>query len=245
MQRCLSGLLISLVFYVMSFNASAKDAVLTAHNSNGSDISYLITFQGEEYEGLHPRFVTLAMPGGNGVLEPRIAFGQIDMQAKNNFLIRSRSLFADTDFVAASTDASSNPERVQAIVDDLHQRFGAQTQIYLVGTSRGTLATMALSEPLDGKVAGFVHTSSMSSIARFDTRSFKSRHLIVHHLQDGCRVTQLSAAQNNHEKFSTPLILMDGGNSVGDPCQAMAFHGYHEIEKETVDKIKDWIRQAP
>jgi len=34
---------------------------------------------------------------------------------------------------------------------------------------------------------------------------------------------------------------MSGGRSVGDECEAQAYHGYNGIERETVDKIKQWI----
>jgi hypothetical protein len=129
-----------------------------------------------------------------------------------------------------------------ALVSDVRQRFPA-AKICIIGTSRSTLSTMDLSEHLDGKVDCFVHTSSMSAIAQLDTRKFKSRHLLVHHKQDGCRKTGFYSAQNNHESFNTPLFVMEGGISQGDPCEAFAYHGYNGIENETVDKIKAWIRQ--
>ena len=34
---------------------------------------------------------------------------------------------------------------------------------------------------------------------------------------------------------------MDGGKSTGDDCEAYAHHGYYGIERETVEKIKQWI----
>jgi len=33
--------------------------------------------------------------------------------------------------------------------------------------------------------------------------------------------------------------------SVGDPCEAWAYHGYNGIEQKTVAAIKAWIRQNP
>ena len=166
--------------------------------------------------------------------------GQLKFLSSGNFLIRSRELFADEDFAAASIDATSSAERMLAIVDDLRSRF-AQAQIYIIGTSRSTDATMRLAGPLDGKVAGFIHTSSMNGIASFDTRNFKSRHLLVFHKNDSCRVTHPTSAEYSHEKYGTPLIVMEGGKSVGDPCEAAAYHGYNGIERETVSRIEAWI----
>ena len=34
---------------------------------------------------------------------------------------------------------------------------------------------------------------------------------------------------------------MSGGRSVGDECEAQAYHGYNGIEREVVDRIAGWI----
>ena len=101
---------------------------------------------------------------------------------------------------------------------------------------------MQLAEKLDGKVAGFIHTSSMDGISRFDTRKLISRQLIVHHKNDGCRLTPYSAAASNQGDYGTMLITMEGGITEGNPCEAFGYHGYNGIEQETVNKIKSWIK---
>jgi hypothetical protein len=166
--------------------------------------------------------------------------GRLAFSAGGNFLIRSRELFADGRFVAVSTDATSTPDRILAIVRDLQTRYG-QIAIYIIGTSRSTDATMALAKPLDGQVAGFVHSSSMNSIAGFDPRGLKSRHLIVLHTMDACRLTSPSSGAASHQKYGTELIEMSGGISTGNDCEAAAHHGYNGIEQATVDRIKAWI----
>jgi hypothetical protein len=37
---------------------------------------------------------------------------------------------------------------------------------------------------------------------------------------------------------------MEGGVSVGDPCEPLAYHGYNGIESATIDAIKKWIKQG-
>jgi hypothetical protein len=165
---------------------------------------------------------------------------ELAFSGDSNFLIRSREKFAGPQFVVASTDATSTPGRILAIARDLQKRYG-QIAIYVIGTSKSTEATMALARPLDGLVAGFVHTSSMSAISSFDTRGLTSRQLIVLNKKDACRVTSPSAAIANHNKYGTALIEMDGGKSTGPDCEAFAYHGYNGIEAETVAKIEDWI----
>ena len=100
---------------------------------------------------------------------------------------------------------------------------------------------MALARPLDGKVAGFVHSSSMNPISSFDPRGLKSRNLIVLHKRDACSATKPSNGVASNRSYGTELIEMDGGKSTGDDCEAYAYHGYNGIERQTIEKIKAWI----
>ena len=123
---------------------------------------------------------------------------------------------------------------------DLEARYGKLT-VYVIGTSRSTDATMTLAKSLDGRVAGFVHSSSMKGIADFDPRGRGSRNLIVLHVRDACRASPPSAGVASHNRYGTELIQMDGGKSTGDDCEAYAYHGYNGIEAETVGRIMQWM----
>ncbi len=220
--------------------ALARDELATsARSTSGESVPYVLTSKPGT-----PAYAVILMPGGQGRVNPRMEGGKLVFSGGGNFLIRSRELFADGRFVAVSTDATSTPDRMLAIVRDLEARYG-KIPIYIIGTSRSTEATMALARPLDGMVAGFVHTSSMNRIAGFDPRELKSRQLIVLHVMDACRVTSPSSGMASHRKYGTELIEMNGGTSTGDDCEPRAHHGYNGIEKETVDRIKAWIAKAP
>jgi hypothetical protein len=233
-MKLLSSIII--VLGCLAGPAWSADEVAAGSTADGRSVPYLLTAGGG-----NPTYAVILMPGGPGILEPRLGTnGKPTFRAGGNFLIRSRALFATGPFVAASTDATTSPERILAIVGDLQKRFGT-LKVYVIGTSRSTDSTMALAAPLDGRVAGFVHTSSMSAIGSFDPRKFKSRHLIVLHRLDACRVTRPSAGEASHRSYGTELIEMDGGKSTGDDCEAFAYHGYNGIERETIDKIKAWI----
>ena len=82
---------------------------------------------------------------------------------------------------------------------------------------------------------------SVHAIASFDPRGLKSLNLIVLNKKDACQVTKPSNGIASNRKYGTPLIEVDGGTSTGDDCEAFAYHGYRGIERETVDKIKEWI----
>ena len=216
--------------------ALASDQLVTsARTAGGETIPYILTSKPGT-----PAYAVILMPGGKGILSPRMMDGRLVFSGGGNFLIRSRELFADGRFVAVSTDATSTPDRILAIVSDLQRRYPG-VKVYVVGTSRSTEATMALARPLDGKVAGFVHSSSMNPISSFDPRALKSRNLIVLHKRDACTYTKPSNGVASNKSYGTQLIEMDGGKSTGDDCEAFAYHGYNGIEAETVDKIKAWI----
>ena len=190
-----------------------------------------------------PRYLIILFPGGSGRVEPRMQDGVLLYGFKGNFLLRARPFIVDDEFATVTTNTTHSPERVQVLLDDLKRRF-AGAQIYLMGTSNGSAATMALSGYLSERIAGVIHTSSHSEIYGFDTRKYKNRHLIVHHKRDTCRSTPFFAAEAAHERYGTDFIAMDGGISVGEPCEAFAHHGYNGIERETAAAIKKWIKQG-
>ena len=225
--------LLSLVFATQAF---AGDELASVRTADGTQFSYILTTNEPQKIG----YAVILMPGGNGRLNPRMERGKIAMAGAGNFLIRSRSLFAGPQFVAASTDATTTTGRIAAIIADIEKRFG-KLAIYVVGTSNSTNSTLDLAEKMDGQVAGFIHTSSFNRISSFDPRKLKSRNLIVFHEKDACSFTRPSNGQASHDKYGTDLIVMTGGKSADTDCEAFAYHGYNGIERETVDKIKDWI----
>jgi hypothetical protein len=237
MQRSILALLLA----AFAFPAAAMDdRVVTAKVPfDGEPMRYVLTS-----EGTAPKYAVLLMPGGAGRINLPEQDQPVGIKLHDNFLIRSRTLFADARVVAASFALTDAPRKIMAYVADLEQRFG-KLKVYVVGTSASTVATMALARPLDGQVAGFVHTSSMNAISGFDTRGLKSRHLIVAHHADACRYSRPTSGQANASKYGTDLILIDGGKSIGDECEPWAAHGYYKVEQETVDRIKAWILAGP
>ena len=235
------GLILAALSLVVAGAARAEDRLMeTPPIGDGGSLRYILTVNGAEA----PHYLVILMPGGVGTVNPRLEDGRLVFQGGDNFLIRSRGRFADRDFLAVSTDSTSSPERILAIVDDVGRSYPGLA-VYVIGTSRSTYATQALAHKLDGQVAGFVHTSSMFGIGGLDPRELKSRHLIVHHRMDSCKFNSMADAYHSHEAYGTDFIAVEGGISIGDPCGASAHHGYNGIEDEVVGQIKDWIRQGP
>jgi hypothetical protein len=218
--------------------SAGEELVTTAPYGSGDTVAYVLNS-----ENPSPKYVLILFPGGTGSVGAHMENGKLVYMAKGNFLLRARKFIVDNEFATVATDSTELAARVQALIDDLKARFPS-ARIYLVGTSRGTYDTMALAPYLSERIAGEIHTSSMRDVATFDARKYRNRQLLVHHREDGCRVTPLFAAQMSHDRYGTELIVMEGGISTGDPCEAFAHHGYNGIEKETAEAIKQWVRQG-
>ena len=233
----MKGVLGGLLLLLSPVAAWAGDELASGKMADGTLVPYVLTTGGGT-----PAYAVILMPGGVGVLSPHLApDGSVAFNnPEDNFSIRVRGLFAEGPFVAATTDRTSTPDRILAIVADLQRRYPG-VKVYVLGFSASTDSTMALAKPLDGKVAGFVHSSSLNSIASLDPRSLKSRHLIVVHKEDVCPASNPYYGMASNRRYGTPLIVMEGGRSVWDACGPVAHHGFYGIERETVDKIKQWI----
>ncbi|TAK92517.1 MAG: hypothetical protein EPO06_01565 [Burkholderiaceae bacterium] len=218
----------------------AQDALITsAHYANGESVPYILSSQ-----TLPPRYIVILFPGGAGIVDPHLDDGKLVYGMRGNFLVRARKFLIDDELATVVTNTTGSEERIQALLDDITARFPA-AQIYLMGTSRGTSSTIKLAAYLEHRIAGEIHTSSMNEIYFFDAKKFSNRQLVVHHRDDQCRVTPFASAQHAHEKYGNEFIVMEGGISTGDACEAFAHHGYNGIEKETMEAIRQWIKQAP
>src|SRR5215813_4479322 len=111
--------------------ARAGDELITSVSTpRGEPVPFVLTTSGSA----RPAYAVILMPGGRGILSPRIDNnGKLTMSLAGNFLIRSRATFAEGPFVAASTDATTSPDRILAIVADLQRRYPG-VKVYVIGT---------------------------------------------------------------------------------------------------------------
>lgn len=212
-----------------------------------------------------PKAVVLNFAGGHGGLQVgpsgAMAWGE------GNFVVRTRQLFAEQGLVVAVVDAPSDkqsppylsgnrqtPEHVadiRAAIAWARQKH--QLPVWLVGTSRGTQSVAYLATELQGRDGpdGIVLTSSIAtdpkgrSVNAMALDKIRIPVLVVHHEQDGCSLCAFVDAQAIVPKLvNAPrkqLLSFSGGVSRGDPCEAMAYHGYNGIELDVVRQIGAWI----
>lgn len=200
--------------------------------------------------------------GGDGVLKLG-EDGQLHAGA-GNFLVRTRQLWVAQGFQVAVVDVpSDHPDGISrgdfrssaehaqdmaVVIDALRQR--ADVPVWLVGTSRGTTSAAAVAIHLHDKVGGVVLTSTINhdrgNVAAMALDQLTQPVLLVQHRHDQCKETLYRNVQpvldGLHAASATELMLFDGGQDKGDPCQPWAAHGYNGIEAEVVDRVARWIR---
>lgn len=215
-----------------------------------------------------PRAAVVLFAGGHGGLQIQ-PDGTLRWGA-GNFLVRARQRFAAQGLLVAVIDAPSDrqappflggfrqrPEHaadVQVVIAWLRSR--AQKPVWLVGTSRGTQSAAWLATELNGADGpdGIVLTATILSddrgrpVPSMPLDRIRVPVLVVHHEQDGCRhcayadVPVLMARLAHVPKRE--LIAFRGGENIGDPCEARAYHGFNGLEDEVVARIAAWVLAA-
>jgi len=214
-----------------------------------------------------PKASVILFAGGHGGLQ--ISRTGSFRWGEGNFLVRTRQLFEKNGLSVAVVDAPSDrqtapflsgfrqkPEHVadiKAVIAWLKQQ--ANVPVWLVGTSMGTLSAAFIATqvaPGNGGPDGVVLTSTILSfdagrpVPAMPLQNIAIPVLIVHHEQDGCKHCAYREIPRLMEKLnSTPkkeLVTFKGGESRGDPCEALAYHGFNGLEKDAVAKIAEWIQ---
>lgn len=205
------------------------------------------------------------MAGGHGGL--RLFDNGAMRWGDNNFLIRTRTLFADQGLAVAVLDVPSDRQRapfldgfrqtaehaadLKATIAWLRSQWGLP--VWLVGTSRGTQSAAFVATELtrpDGP-DGIVLSSSIladdrsRAVPAMPLERIRVPVLVLHHEQDGCRLCAFSQVPALLDGLkSAPrkqLLAFKGGTSEGDPCHAMAHHGFNGIEADVVRQAAAWM----
>lgn len=182
-----------------------------------------------------PRGSIILMPGGNGDLGITSA-GEIT-SLQGNSLIRNRRAFVAGGFATLALSSSGSPA---AAVEAMRK---IARPVIVVGTSRaGTRIHRALSAD------GIVLTSGMLDHFSSNVGSPDALPptLIVHHRQDGCRVT-LPGLVPTFQQWAgnrARVVWLDGGVNDGDPCQARGHHGFAGIDGKMTGTVLGFARSV-
>lgn len=204
----------------------------------------------------------IVFAGGNGWLNLNpLGFGS-NLQA--NFLVRTRDLYTAYGIrvviVDPPTDVESfdnfrltpqHAQDIQAVIAYLRHRF--HDQVWLVGTSNGTVSATNVASRLSGNDGpdGLVLTSTvvhapLADVFSTNLAAIKVPTLVVHHEKDTCPATLFADVPPLLAKLTnvTDLHLVSftgGGPPFGNDCDAFNWHGYIGIEAQVTDTIADFI----
>jgi dienelactone hydrolase len=212
-----------------------------------------------------PKAGVVLLAGGHGGLQifPNGSFKWGD----GNFLVRTRQLFADQGLMVALVDAPSDrqsppylggfrqkPEHaadIKAVIAWMREQ--SKAPVWLVGTSRGTQSAAYVATELSGPDGpdGIVLSSTILTddnsrpVSAMPLGKIRIPVLVVHHEQDGCALCAFANVPALMAKLANSprkeLLSFTGGQNKGDPCEAMAYHGFNGLEPEVVRQTAAWI----
>lgn len=211
-----------------------------------------------------PVAVVVLFAGGGG----NIGVTGSGIERTNNFLVRSRDLFADAGFVTAVIGLPSDRRNlygfrrsakhaadVRAVIEYLRTRY--VLPVWLVGTSRGTISVANAAARLsEGGPDGIVLSATVTQVSNsggdtvYDTRleDIRVPVLLVHHRDDDCYVTPYHGAVRLKKQLKraqrVELLSYRGGrDGSSNDCGPRSFHGFFGIEDQVVREIGEWIRR--
>ena len=242
-----------------------SESVLTVRLARGVNLRLLVN----QRSGTRPGTAVLLFAGYPGILRLREERGEIIHEMGGNFLIRARRFLNTEQIFTVAVDcpedqwldcgdhyrtAVQHAQDVAQAIQAVKTQLGAQ-QVYLAGTSYGTVSTAFLARtlgPPDKLIDGAIHTATMTDpgrnathglpMATFDWTVARLPQLFIHHQDDPCRATRYGSVVAR--RGSVPLITVQGVRDPrGDPCQARTQHGFAGREQVVMLAMHDWILQ--
>lgn len=245
-----------------------SETVQTLRLPRGTDLSLLVN----QRLGSQPSIAVLLFAGYPGVLRLREVGGEAVHELGGNFLIRARRFLNTDDVFTVAVDcphdqwhdcgdryrsSGQHAQDVGHAVAAIKSRWGAR-QVYVVGTSYGTVSTAylarALADPPNRdpatRIDGAIHTATMTDPARnathglpmavFDWSAARMPQLFVHHQDDPCHATRYKSVVAR--RGDIPLITVQGAqDSRGEACQARTEHGFVGRERVVMEAIHAWV----
>jgi len=212
-----------------------------------------------------PSTALILFPGADGAKH----FGEKDGRfwVSNNFLMRSAKDFAAAGYIVVAVDAPSDqsygmsdpfrtsPQHakdVRKIIAYLKEKH-RMASLYLVGTSKGTISAAYMASVLDEPaIEGVILTAVYppAELGGIDFREIDDPVLIIHHVNDECRVTPFQGAVDLKERLTespgVELVGVTGGiPPASGPCNALSRHGFYGVEQPVIRVIKDWMAGKP
>jgi alpha/beta superfamily hydrolase len=208
------------------------------------------------------------VPGFPSVFRPIINNNKLDEKTHlyNNFLIRSREFLLDQKSMTLVIDCfskigdtctqkyQSSKQRffhLKALIDDVKSKNTSIKDVWIIGTSFGTITSGFTAFHGQDYFSGAIHTATIDPTAEksypvLSELNYKDTvipQLFVHHKNDSCLKTGYKYISNVSAATGIPLITVTGGYGwKGDVCQGSTAHGFKGKEEEVMKTILATIR---
>lgn len=149
-----------------------------------------------------------------------------------NWIVRTRAAYLRSGIASITLDAGADPAKAVELMRTIAPR------VIVVAMSRGALKVAGT---LAQRPDGVVFASAMLDDARsaIGSPSNLPPTLLIHHRQDGCRLTtpESALAFQQWAGSKARLVWIDGGSSTGPACQARSYHGFVGREGAVISAI--------
>lgn len=267
--------LIFIAIVLQIYPASAQDAATQTVGLNEEIIS--VDLSGDKKQvGVYtthlasksPTRLAVLLPGYPAVVRPIVENGVMtNSRLSGNFLIRSRQFLVDEAIASLIVDCQSDSgdycssayqaskqrqEDVDKLIAEVKRRTPSITEVWLIGTSMGTISSSYMPIHNPKGYAGAIHTASITEpyarnsyreLGGFNYKKAGLPQYFVHHAADPCFLTTYAGAKSITDKYKIPLITVTGGGDFkGDPCNAFTEHGFRGKEKDVMRNIGEIIK---
>jgi hypothetical protein len=253
---------VALLFAVAAVPAQAQSESVVQIPSRGQSIRAIMI------KPANPIGSVVLLVGGQGVMaispDGKIGWGA------GNQVIRTRAAYAAAGFVTIVPDAApdmgtpSNSKSGYRYSPQHGQDLGAvvayareiKAPVTIVGTSRGAVSAGALLAHASGPGRpDFMVLTAPMLVTYGDQPSFQKSlnnspakaqlpFLVVGHKKDGCKYTSPASIDvfSKWHGGKVDVVMLDGPEGKGDPCEAQAAHGFAGIDGAVVSAVTGWIK---
>lgn len=217
-----------------------------------------------------PQKLAVLLPGSPSVVRPVVENGvMMSSKLTGNFLIRARRFLVDQNLASVIIDCHSESgdecssnyqaskqrqDDVDTLIMEIRKRVPSIEEVWLVGTSMGTISSSFMPIHNPAGYAGAIHTAAITDpyakksyreLGGFDYKKASIPQMFVHHVNDPCALTPYSGAKSISEKYSVSLLSVSGGSGFqGGACEAFTEHGFRGKEKEVMTAITAIIKSG-
>jgi len=178
----------------------------------------------------------ILMPGGDGLINagPK---GEINRLVGNQ-LVRTRNAYLARGLAVLVANADIDLARALQFMGEIKK------PVTVIATSRGTIRAaegiVRAAKPNALVLTSGFLTAESGGVPNFasilGTPNALPPTLIIHHRDDGCRFTQPAGVASfvSWSAGRARAVWLSGGISVGDPCEARAYHGFNGLDEDVV-----------